>query len=259
MLTEVKGLVIRSADVGEADRLITVFTKEEGTVTALVKGARSLKNRNMAATMQFCYSSFILYKKGDRLWVRESSLIESFFGLRSSIEGLSLAGYIVEVLSDITTASPEEELLRLALNSLYAIAESKYSLEKIKCAFEIRALAIIGYMPDVLNCRDCGGKLGEFFFDIMSGNIQCFACHERDVLENKDVGFDPSESRIVRILSEGAKIALGYCIYSPLERLFSFNISDEDMSLLSGATEEYLVNQLERSFKSLEFYKEVRR
>lgn len=259
MHSEVRGIVIKSADIGESDRLITLFTKESGIVTALVKGARSLKNKNMSATQQFCYSSLVLYKRGDKLWVKESELIESFFNIRASIEGLSLAGYIIEVLSYVGTATPEEALLRLTLNSLYAIAEGKHSLAKIKAAFEIRAMAIIGYMPDVLACRNCDEKSGEFFFDIMSGNIECYACHEEASHIHSPDTYDEREARIIRILTEGAKIALGYCIYSPLERLFSFNISDEDMTYLAGATEEYLLNQLERSFKSLEFYKEVSR
>ncbi len=258
MLTEITGLVLKSVNLGESDRLITVFTKEMGTVSALVKGARSLKNRNMSATQQFCYSSMMLYKKGDKFWVRESSLIESFFGLRDSIEALSLAGYIVEVLSDVTTAEAEADLLRLSLNCLYAISEKKYSLDKIKAAFEIRAVSIIGFMPEVLTCRECEETEGDFFFDIMAGNIECYSCHER-IMRETGRNVDDGERRVVTILSEGAKIALGYLIHSPLERIFAFNISDEDMALLSRATEEYLINQLERTFKSLEFYKEVKR
>lgn len=258
MLESVKGLVIRSCDIGESDRLITIFTHEMGNITALVRGARSLKNRNMSSTQQFCYSSFVLMKRGDKYLVKESALIESFFNLRSSIEGLSLAGYIVEVLSYVTTETPENDLLRLALNSLYAISENKYSLEKIKGAFEIRALSIIGYMPNLLGCRECEEKSGDFFFDIMSGDIQCFSCHEKAVAKRRDEEGEIPSARIVRILSEGARIAMCYCIYSPVERVFAFNLKDEDMHLFSGAAEDYLVNQLERSFKSLEFYNEVK-
>ncbi len=258
MLTEVTGLVLRSVNLGEADRLITVFTKEKGTVTALVKGARSLKNKNMYATQQFCYSSMTLFEKGDKLWVREATLIESFYGLRDSIEALSLAAYIVEVLSDITVEQTEEDLLRLSLNSLYALAEKKYPIEKVKAAFEIRAVSIAGFMPDVLSCSVCGEGIGDFFFDIIGGHISCRACRDKAVRQHIDMS-DDGERKIVTILSEGAKIAMGYLIHAPLSRIYSFSITDEDMQLLCRATEEYLVNQLERSFKSLEFYKEVKR
>ncbi len=256
--TEVKGLVIRTVDLKESDRLITIFTDELGIVSAMAKGARSLKSRQMSSTMQFCYSSFVLYKKGESYWIKESSLIESFFGLRNSIEGLALAAYIADVLNDITVAESERDLLRLSLNSLYAISEEKYPLDKIKAAFEIRAAAIIGFMPDALACNICGERSGDFIFNIMGGYITCFSCRDKAEKERREPE-SPYESHIVSLLTEGAKIALGYCIYSPLEKIFSFKISDEDMELFSKASEEYLINQLERSFKTLEFYKEVKR
>jgi DNA repair protein RecO (recombination protein O) len=258
MTTEVRGLIIRTVDIKETDRLVTIFTEEQGAVTALARGARSLKSRKLAATMQFCYGRYILYKQGDKYQIKEAELIENFFDIRQSIEGLALANYICEVLSDVTVAEAERDLLRLSLNSLYAISKNMYSVEKIKAVFEIRAVSILGFMPDVLSCNNCGEKHGDFFFDIMGGIIECRACHEKREKMHIEHS-DPHETHILCILSEGAKTALGYAIHSPLERVFAFNISEEDMRLFSRATEEYILNQLGHSFKSLEFYKSVLR
>jgi hypothetical protein len=111
-------------------------------------------------------------------------------------------------------------------------------------------------MPDVLSCNNCGERNGDFFFDIMGGIIECAACRERAAKAHREHP-DPHEAHIICILSEGAKIALGYCIYSPIERIFSFNISREDMRLFARASEEYLLNQLGHGFKTLDFYKDV--
>ena len=256
MTTEVVGLIIRTVDIKETDRLVTIFTEEHGAMTALARGARSLKSRKLAATLQFCYGRYVLYKQGDKYWIKEAELIESFYDIRQSIEGLALANYIAEVLSDVTVAEAEKDLLRLSLNSLYAISKSLHSVEKIKAAFEIRAVSILGFMPNVLSCNECDEKNGDFFFDIMGGIIECRACHERRE-RGRIEHADPHETHILCILSEGAKIALGYCIYSPIERIFSFNISAEDMRLFSRAAEAYILNQLGHSFKSLDFYKSV--
>ena len=256
MQTEVRGLVIRTVDIKETDRLITIFTEEMGVVSALARGARSLKSRKMSSTMQFCYSSFVLHKQGDKYWIKEASLIESFFDIRKTIEGLALANYITEVLSDVTIAESDKNLLRLSLNSLYAIASGKYEISKIKAVFEIRAASILGFMPDVISCYKCDEKLGEFYFDIMSGNIECQKCR-REAEMKREMSLSPHESRIICILSEGAKMALGYAIHSPLEKIFSFKISDEDMHLFSRATEEYLLNQVGHTYKTLDFYKKI--
>ena len=111
----VKGLVIRTTDIREADRLITIFTEEMGVVSALAQSARSIKSKKLAATMLFCYSNFVLYQRGEYYYVKEASLIESFFDIRKTLEGLALSSYIVDVLSDVTIAEEEHELLRLSL------------------------------------------------------------------------------------------------------------------------------------------------
>nr|MBE6545506.1 DNA repair protein RecO [Oscillospiraceae bacterium] len=258
MTTEVRGLIIRTVDIKETDRLVTIFTEENGAMTALARGARSLKSRKLAATMQFCYGRYVLYKQGDKFWIKEAELLENFFDIRQSIEGLALANYICEVLSDVTVAEAEKDLLRLSLNSLYAISKGLHSVEKIKAAFEIRAVSILGFMPGVLTCHQCDERSGDFFFDIMGGIIECRTCHERREMGRIEHA-DPHETHILCILSEGAKTALGYCIYSPIERIFSFNISEADMRLFSRAAEEYILNQLGHSFKSLDFYKSVLR
>lgn len=258
MHTEVKGLVLRTVDLKESDRLLTIFTEEKGIVTALARGARSLKSRKMSATQQFCYSSFVLYEQGEKYQIKECSLIESFFGIRNNIEGLALAAYIVEVLNDVGIEDKEVDLLRLALNSLYAISEEKYALDKIKAVFEMRSVSILGFMPEILSCRRCGKKEGDFFFDIMAGATECFECHKKAEAAHETLA-EEHEGHIVSIISEGAKDAMCYAVYAPLEKVFSFNISDEDMRLFSKAAERYIVNHLERSYKSLEFYNEVKR
>ncbi len=255
---KVRGLVIRTVDVKDSDRFVTLFTQEMGVVSAYATGARSIKSRKLTATVEFCYGDYVLVSRADKYWIKEAELIESFFELRNSIEGMALAAYILEVLCDVATAMPEKELLRLALNSLYAIANNKYSLDIIKGAFEIRTASILGFMPDVLSCSKCDERLGEFFFDIMGGSIECKKCHELAALKS-DQPTNDHEAHIICILTEGAKVALGYCAYTPLEKIFSFKISDEDLVLFSRAAEEYLLNHLERSFNSLDFYKEVKR
>ena len=121
---------------------------------------------------------------------------------------------------------------------------------------KIFAASILGFMPDVISCGRCGEKNGEFFFDIMEGGIECKKCR-REAEMRRELPESPHETRVICILSEGAKMALGYAIYSPLDKLFSFKISDEDMYLFSRASEEYLLNQVGHTYKTLEFYKKL--
>ena len=253
----VTGLIIRTVDYKESDRLVSIFTDEMGLVSAMARGARSMRSRNLSSTMQFCYGRFVLYKKGDLYWIRESELLESFFRLRDGIDKLALASYLCDVLGFVTVESAEHDLLRLALNSLYAIAQGLYPLDRIKAVFELRTSAILGFMPDVISCRTCGEGEGDFFLDVLDGTVECAECrsHSPSLYD----GTTHAESRPIVLMTPGVREAFAYSIFSPLERIFSFSLSDEDMHLFTRGAEEYIVNHLERSFKTLDFYKEVKR
>ncbi len=255
---EVTGLILRATNVREADRIVTIYTAEEGIVSALAPQARSYKSRKMSSTQQFCYGKFILERRGEYYRILDADLIESFFGMRDSLEGLALSSYFCEVLEDVATAEPGRDLLRLALNSLYATAEKRAPRWKIKAAFEIRLAAIIGFLPDILSCSECGTRNGDFLFHIMDGFLQCAACRQKQIDERRE---EPDEGRahIVCPLSSGAKDALIYCIYCPVEKLYAFRLAPEDAALFARAAETYLLHHLERSFTTLEFYKSVER
>ena len=259
MLLNVKGIVIRSVNISESDKLITIFTEEKGIVTAVSNGSRTIKSRYLAATQLFCYSNFVLYKKADKFWVKEVDLIESFFDLRYKIERAALATYICDVINYVAVANdPDVPLLRLTLNSIYATAQEKHALPKIKAAFEMRAAAILGFSPDVYSCEKCSKENSDFYLDIMNGSLICAECKNSSV-EDVTTGDEYSTYDLTKLsfISNTVKEAIQYVINCPQERLLSFNLGEQDMNLFSRAAEDYLLNHIEQSFKSLDFYKET--
>lgn len=261
MLTEVKGLIVREVGLSDNDKLLTVITEEQGKITAVANGSRTLKSRYLAAAQLFCYGSYVLYQKGDRYWVRESSLIESFFDLRKDLSRMSLAAYICDVADDVVEENaPDPELLRLLLNTLYALAQGKYPTEHIRAVFEMRAAAILGFMPLLGGCASCGKTEGEFFLDVMNGELHCRSCFDArsEISVSEEEADDIRTARIICPLSSAAYTALCYATAGPIERLFSFRLTqEEDERLFFSAAEKYLLHHLERGFKSLDFYKQT--
>ena len=258
MLTEVKALVIRTIDLSEHDKLLTLFTEEMGKITAVANGGRTLKSRYLAAAQLFCYASFVLYKKGDRYWVREASLIESFFSLRSDLSRTALASYVCDVAGDVVEENaPEPEMLSLTLNTLYAAANGTYPLSLVKAAFELRAAAVLGFRPMLDGCMDCGKSDETLYLDVMNGGLRCADCRAGASLLPPAGEDDFRTAGIVCPLSPGALAAMRYVVACPSKRLFSFRVEEEDMRLFSAAAEKYLLNQLERGFTTLDFYKQI--
>ena len=256
MTLEVRGLVVRTVDLSRSDKLLTILTAERGLITAVSNGSRSLKSRYLAASQLFCYASFVLEVRGDRHWVREVELIESFFALRTDIEKVALAGYVCEVVEHVGTENmPEPDLLRLSLNTLYALANDKSSKEQIKGAFEMRAAAILGFMPELSRCVDCGEEGQGVALDVMNGEDCRRAMEDAPISLTEDALMHPT---ILCLLTDSARAALFYVIRCPLAKILSFRLEGkEDRDSFSYAAETYLLNHLERSFKSLDFYKSM--
>lgn len=253
----VRGLNVRETETGDYDKIITLVTQEYGKITVTGKGVKSLKNKNMPACQPFAYSTFVL-KKSKKFWyIEESELIECFFGLRDDLDRLSLAAYICDVLCDVSVEGAADfQLLRLTLNTLYAISNRKSEeMRKIKAAFELRACAQIGFLPDLSGCDVCGCDItADVYLDVMNGRLLCPECKPRAEKEEEMI---EGTARLYYIITCPTLNAMRYIVSCPQEKLLAFSLAEDDMYLLSRVTEGYLVNHLEHPFATLEFYKSI--
>ncbi len=262
MLSSIKGLVVRVRDLTGSDKLLTLFTPERGLLTVISKGSRSLKSRYLAASQLFCYGSYILASRGEYNYVREVELIESFYDLRLDIVDTALASYVCDVAADAAVAEqPDPEFLQLTLNTLYAIANHKYPLAHIKAAFELRTAAVLGFLPELSGCTACGRAEGDAYLDVMNGGLICTECRAetQKLLPMDEDDFSARTRQILCLLPPAAQAAMRYVTACAPERVFSFRLEEADMRYFTKATEEYLLNHLERGFQTLQFYKEVAR
>ncbi len=253
MLCKVKGVVIKSIEYGENDKLLTILTHENGKMVVCVKGAQSLKCKHMPSCELFSYSEFELYEKMGKYWVRESYLCESFFQVRRSLETMYLGQYICEVTNEFALFDESDEsLLRLFLNSMYLLTSDKKDRRIIKSVFEMKSAAIEGFSPDFSGCAYCSGVTSQMYFDAIEGNIICSKC--KDKLNREKYDYENMALSPILFLDRSIFDALLYILNSPIERSFSFSLPPKELDGLSYVCETYLLHQLERSFKTLDFY-----
>ena len=257
------GLVIREYPYGENDKIITVLTADEGKILMTAKGARSIRSKASVICRLFTYANIEYYKKGGRRWLSGGSVNDSFFGLNSDMQGFALASYIVQLAAEITGEGvPCPEILRMTLNTLYAIETKLKPYGQIKSAYEIFAANVSGFAPDIWQCDDCGCESSEsgWWLDVMNGRIICGDCHSK---KSQGLPVPPTDElmtqNILLPMDNNAVAAWRYVTEASLKRIFAFGISDsESMGYLERASEAYIVNHLERSFDTLDFYHTVK-
>ena len=123
MFNTVQALVLREVRYKEADKILTLFTKSDGKMTAKARGALRKGSKITAATQQLTYSEMTLFGNRGKWSVNEASVIESFDGLRNDIADFALGCYFAECLEALGVEDqPDEAMLQLGLNSLYALS-----------------------------------------------------------------------------------------------------------------------------------------
>lgn len=245
MYLTVQGLVVRVTEYKDQDVLLTLLTRDHGTITAKARSLRRKNNPQTVACQLLALSEFTLFEYKDHYLINEAHVIELFQELREDIRKLALATYIAQVVSLISQEdSPSRELQPLALNCLYGLSKLNIPEDKVKCVFELRCACLAGFMPDLHGCHVCG-KTSADYFDISEGHPECFSCRSE------------LYGGIRMPVSEGMLNAMRYICFCDSKKLFSFSLSDEAMASLSKVTEAFLSTQLERGFSTLDFYKSL--
>ena len=241
--TATTGLVLRQVKVGEADQILTLLTPDLGVVSASARGSLRPKNRLFSGCGLFCYSEFVLTQGRSSWFVDSAQIKRGFHGLALSVEGMSLAMYLAEIAAALAPAPPESAAhLRLLLNTLYLIGAQKRPLFQLKASYELRAMTLSGYMPQLLACAACGRyDGGDFYLDPAEGTLLCADCAQK--------------ARRAPNLDAGALYALRHICLAEDGKLFNFTLSAPSLQRLGRVSERYLLAHLDQGPKTLDFLK----
>jgi len=241
-----RGIVLRETETKEADKILTVLTREEGKISVIARGARRKGCRFTAAAQTLAYSEWTLYRRGDWYYVNEGSTLELFGGLQRDLDLLALGFYFAELTEAVTSeGEPSSELLSHLLNGLYALGTLHKPPRLVKAAFEIKLLCLAGYEPLADGCAYCGCEEPEQpLLDVAQGILRCRTC-------------GAGESRLAMPLCHDSLQALRHIVYGDPKRLYSFRLGDDAADRLSNAAEAFVAAQLERGFRTLDFYKSL--
>ena len=236
--------VLRRVDYKESDRILTLFTRAHGKISALARGARK-SNRRFAGPLE----PFVLLEVtldvpvGGRLrTVRESTLLDGASGLSKRMERLNAASFVLEMLREsIPEETPEPRLFDLLRAILSRLAELDGApLHKSVTAFQLKLLEQLGTAVTVNQCATCGKSVPEgrpVYFHPGRGGVICTPCGGGPLL-----------------LSAAAVSALRALAYGPLEESLKISISDEDEREVERALTAFIEHHLARPLTTREAF-----
>ncbi len=246
-LYRVQAIVIRRRDWGEADRLLTLYTREQGKMQAVAKGARKPASRKSGHVELFTHVQLLIARSRSIDIITQAETVRAHRRLRESLERSTLAHYFAELLDRFTGESePELSLFELLNSALGWLCQSD-DLRLVARYYELRLLELAGFQPELYNCPHCNKKLEavDSFFSPAQGGVLCPKCgaNRRDASALPLTVFKVLRYGQSRDWEHFRRLRLTPALHAQVEK----------------ALYGYLVYMLERNLKSVEFLRQLRR
>jgi len=226
---------------GEADRMVTLFSREYGKVAAIAYGCRRPQNRLAGGMQIFSHVELSLMPGKGLDTVKQCEVKHSFRKIRENLNCMAYASFLAELVIEFCPErQAEPHTYDLLLGALTTITERNPRLVALAAAWQL--LSIAGYYPEYKQCVTCGQSLGEAaYFSAELGGGVCTNCDHQN-------------------LPEFSAVAAGFIenlLHIDWENPNRFTVNGNILVQTENILIRYLVCLLEKPLKSLEFIKQI--
>ena len=177
----VEAVVLRHSDWGEADRLLSVYSREAGKLRAVAKGARKLRSRKAGHLEPFTRVALLLARGRDMWIVTQADTQDAYLPLRESLTLTGYAAYVLELLDRFTYEEGQNAgLYQLLIDSLERLVVVTDTFVVVRY-YELHLLDLLGFRPSLTACVNCGRPIQpqDQFFNAQMGGVLCPDCGAR--------------------------------------------------------------------------------
>ncbi len=234
------GIIIKQSNFGEGHRMLWIFTQKYGIIKAVAHGAEKTKSKSGASTQFLSYSEFEFYDNKDVWNIKSISPKDNFWPVQEDIQKLALCTYFADLIYfSLDLFNPDNNILRLFLNCLFACAYKDIPHHIIKLVFETKLMYFSGLIPSPCACIDCTGEEELLYLSTKTGGVVCKSCSQAGDIY---LGEDGYKTYFIILLSD-------------LKKMFSYELDDKSVSLLCPIIEQYTLSSIDKKINSLDYYK----
>jgi len=236
---QTEAIIIKKTKLGEADRILPLYTPHLGKIQAVAKGVRRPRSK-MSGHLELLTYSLVSLARGRNIdTVTGSQTINSFLPLKSDLELSSYALYITELVNQFTADHIENyRLFQLLLKTLENLCQAGDN-ELVLRYFELHLLNEVGYRPQLQHCVSCRATLQPVInsFSPGSGGVLCPDCSQSQLLTYP---LSVNALKVLRLLQDND--------YSTVSRL---KVDQQLSNELEAIVRNYIKYLLEREVKSV--------
>ncbi|MCL5025202.1 MAG: DNA repair protein RecO [Chloroflexi bacterium] len=246
-LYRTEAIVLKRVDMGEADKILTLYTPTFGKLRAIAKGARRPTSKLGGHVDLFMCSRLQVARGRDLDIVTQSEIVHAYPRLREDLYRTTYAFHIAELLDNLTGERIENQTLYDLLLVTLERLDTEDSPEIAARAFEVQALGLLGYRPELHRCLRCGAEAQPVvnYFSAPAGGLLCPDCGGAG---HVGVPLSVNALKVLRVLQAGD--------FQLARRL---RLTPGLRAELESVLRAYLQFVLERRLRSVEFLNTLRR
>lgn len=240
-------IVLRRLDYGEADRILTLLTREYGKLAAIAKGSRRSKARNGSSLDLFARSRMMLARGRNLDVVAQVQRQGDVRHISGDLQRTSYACLVAEVVDKVLEdRHPVDEVFDLVVATLEQLNTRERSPRADAAWFLMRILDLLGYQPQLHSCAGCDQQLAEVpgWFSPLLGGVVCGRCGAH---EQAGSPISVNGLKVLRLMAAGDG-----------ELYDRIRLTVELLHEIEGALEAQLEYHLDRRLNSLEFIRGIR-
>lgn len=174
-----QAIVLNKVDFKDNDRVLTLFSAQNGKITASCKGVKKQNSKLRASSEVFAFGTYILAESKGRYTVTGYDSIDSFFELRDDFDRLTLGVLFLKICEkSISQGESNYELFSLLINCLHKLREHSVAPGFVASVFLLKYACIMGYQPEIVNCAKCLNNSDLLFFSASAGGVLCKNCND---------------------------------------------------------------------------------
>ena len=178
-----KGIVIKSIDYKDSDKIVTIFSADFGLIKARVRGVKKAKAKLAFAVQPFAFIEFILTSKGGFYTVINATSIDQFFNITLDFDSyIFMLGALEVCERTVKENDPQNGLFLLLLNSLKSVCYDGTNSMNVFIKFMIESMKFLGFNLELETCACCGASLSEkmFPFSYDYNGMLCAKCSNKN-------------------------------------------------------------------------------
>lgn len=187
MKFETEGIVLKQIKTACGRRMIVLLSARYGKISAGSSINEGGRNKSALAMRPFTYGRYQIFKNRDTYSIDSAETIRSFYGLGENVDKYMAASYVLEFTEKtISYDQPQPAVMKLICDFFSELEARESRFETLVLAYQIKVLKILGIMPNLESCIQCGQKSEPVVFSIPDGGLLCKKCYQNTANYNND-------------------------------------------------------------------------